>query len=228
MNGTFPPAAVPPEAPARESSPRTAREMSAGTLCAADDRAFPPGAPVLAEEALAEQYAWLVRACARPYYLSGGDSEDLIQEGMLGLLYAIRAYDPGRGVSFRTYAETCVRNRIRAAVRAADRQKHSPLNDGIPLDDELLSDEAHSPDALPCCRSPEEQVLARESEREFISAYSRVLSRFELQVLELWLQGLSYREMAAALQRDGKAVDNAVQRIRRKLVHLPPGESSSG
>ena len=180
-----------------------------------------------AEEALAERYARLVRACARPFFLHGGDSEDLIQEGMLGLLSAIREYDPEKGASFKTYAEICIRNRIQTAIRSAARKKHAPLNDGVSLDD-ILSDESQSLGSQYFQRSPEEQVLARETEKEFISAYSRRLSRLEAQVLNLYLDGLSYQEMATALERDAKAVDNAVQRIRRKLASLPSGEISKG
>ena len=179
-----------------------------------------------AEEALAERYVRLVRVCARPYFLNGGDSEDLIQEGMLGLLSAIREFDAAKGASFKTYAEICVRNRIQSAIRSAARKKHAPLNDGLPLDDEILSDESHSPCARYYQRSPEEQVLARETEKEFISTYSQRLSKLEQQVLRLYLDGLSYQEMAVQLGRDTKAVDNAVQRIRKKLVSLPSGESS--
>lgn len=178
-----------------------------------------------AEEALAERYARLVRACARPYFLNGGDSEDLIQEGMIGLLSAIREFDAGKGASFKTYAETCIRNRIQSAIRSAARKKHAPLNDGIPLDD-ILSDESQSLGAPYYQRSPEEQVLARETEKEFISAYSQRLSKLEVQVLNLYLEGFSYQEIAARLNRDTKAVDNAVQRIRKKLAGIPSGESS--
>ena len=180
-----------------------------------------------AEEALAERYARLVRACARPFFLNGGDSEDLIQEGMLGLLSAIREFNAEKGASFKTYAEICIRNRIQSAIRSAARKKHAPLNDGVPLDD-ILSDESQSLGSQYFQRSPEEQVLARETEKEFISAYSRCLSKLELQVLNLYLEGLSYQEMAAALGRDTKAVDNAVQRIRKKLASLPSGEFSQG
>ena len=179
-----------------------------------------------AEEALAERYVRLVRACARPFFLNGGDSEDLTQEGMLGLLYAIREFDVEKGASFKTYAETCIRSRIQSAIRSASRKKHAPLNDGLPLDDETLSDESQSPCARYYQRSPEEQVLARETEKEFITAYSRLLSKLEQQVLGLYLQGLSYHEMASVLERDAKAVDNAVQRIRKKLASLPSGETS--
>ena len=178
-----------------------------------------------AEEALAERYVRLVRVCARPYFLNGGDSEDLIQEGMLGLLSAMREFDAEKGASFKTYAEICIRNRIQSAIRSAARKKHAPLNDGVSLDD-ILSDESQSLGSQYFQRSPEEQVLARESEKEFISAYSRRLSKLESQVLNLYLDGLSYQEMAAVLERDAKAVDNAVQRIRKKLASLPSGEIS--
>ena len=178
-----------------------------------------------AEEALAERYARVVRMCARPYFLAGGDSEDLIQEGMLGLLSAIREYDETKGATFKTYAETCIHNRIRSAVRSANRMKNAPLNDGVSLED-VLSDESQSLGTNFYARSPEEQVLARETENEFISAYSRCLSKLEAKILRLYLDGLSYGEMAAISGRDVKAVDNAVQRIRRKLAKLPSGDNS--
>ncbi len=172
-----------------------------------------------AEEALAERYIRVVRACARPYFLSGGDSEDLIQEGMLGLLSAIREYDETKSASFKTYAEICIHNRIRSAIRSAGRKKNAPLNDGVPYD-EVLSDGSQSLDARYYQRGPEEQVLARETEKEFLSAYSRSLSKFEHETLRLYLQGLTYEEMAQAVGKDVKAVDNAIQRIRRKLARL--------
>ena len=180
---------------------------------------------VSAEEVLAERYAREVRMCARPYFLIGGDSEDLIQEGMIGLLSAIREYEADKGASFRTYAQICIRNRIRSAVRSSQRRKNAPLNDGVPLDD-VLSDESQSLGAHYYARSPEEQVLARETDKEFISAYSRCLSKLEAEILDLYLDGLSYGEIAAASGHDVKAVDNAVQRIRRKLAKLPSGENS--
>ena len=96
-----------------------------------------------AEEALAERYSRLVRICARPLFLIGGDSEDLIQEGMLGLLSAIRQYDPASNVPFKAYAEVCISNRIYSAIKSASRQKHSPLNSGISLDS-ILSEESQT------------------------------------------------------------------------------------
>ena len=87
-----------------------------------------------AEEALIKRYTRLVRQLARPYYLAGGDSDDLIQEGMIGLMYGVREYDAGRAASFRTFAERCIRNRLYSAVRAAARDKHVPLNQSVPLE----------------------------------------------------------------------------------------------
>ena len=178
-----------------------------------------------AEDALARRYVRLVRICARPYFLIGGDSEDLLQEGMLGLLMAMREYDPGKGASFHTYAETCIRNRIQSAIRSASRKKHAPLNDGVSLD-YVLSDESQSLGDQFISRSPEEQVLARETEKELISASAERLSDLEARILSLYLDGLSYQEMAAETGRDTKAIDNAVQRIRKKLAPLSSGDYS--
>ena len=139
-----------------------------------------------AEEGLIERYGRTVRVCARPYFLAGGDSEDLIQEGMLGLLSAIRRYDEASGASFKTFAETCIRNRVLEAVKAASRKKHGPLNDGVSLEYIILSEESQvGPATQPEIfrRTPEEQVLARESEKEFYSTFSRCLSVFETEVL---------------------------------------------
>ena len=189
-------------------------------LAASGDRA--------AEELLAGRYMQLVRVCARPLFLAGGDSEDLSQEGMFGLLSAIREFDPAQGVSFRSFAEHCIRMRLYSAVKSAARLKHLPLNDSMPL--EQLSDDPSSQlSAAPEIfrRSPEDLVLARESKEELIELCKRRLSRLELQVLDCYLEGLSYRDIAQRLQKDEKSVDNAVQRIRRKLAQtLHPGDIS--
>ena len=175
-----------------------------------------------AEDALAARYLRLVRICARPLFLAGGDSEDLIQEGMFGLLSAIRQYDPANGAAFRTFAEHCIRNRLLSAVRSASRLKHFPLNDGLSL--EQLSEDTSLPfAAIPefFQPSPEELVLARESKEELYSAFRDRLSGLEKKVLDLYLDGLSYQDIANRLGKDGKAVDNAVQRIRRKMAQHP-------
>lgn len=182
-----------------------------------------------AENELAIRYRRMVRICSRPYFLAGGDSEDLIQEGMLGLLSAIREYDPSIGTNFKTYAEICIKNRLLSAVKSASRLKHAFLNERVSLE-EILSEESGTLTAYSVevfSRSPEEQVLARESKDDFISVFSRHLSRFEVQVLQLYLDGLSYNEIATQCGKTHKSVDNAVQRIRNKLArHLDLGDFS--
>lgn len=174
-----------------------------------------------AEEALLERYSRFVRICARPYVLAGGDTEDLIQEGMMGLLSAIRSFDPHENVSFKSYAELCIHNRIRSAVKSASRRKHLPLNSGVPLDD-LLSEESMPVAFLSFDRRiTEEQVLDKENEQELQSAFAKHLSPLEQTVLSLYLNGLSYSEMAVQTGKSEKSIDNAVQRIRRKLARLP-------
>lgn len=182
----------------------------------------------LAEEALAKRYSRLVRVCARPLFLAGGDSEDLIQEGMFGLLSAIRQYDADRGSSFYTFAEHCIRMRLLSAVKSASRLKHFPLNDGMSF--EQLSEDSNTqlsaiPEIFRC--SPEDMVLARESKEELYSVFSKCLSKLEIHVLDQYLEGLSYREIAIRLGKDEKSIDNAVQRIRRKLARtLKSGDIS--
>ena len=168
-----------------------------------------------AEESLVVRYNRLVRMCARPYFLAGGDSEDLIQEGMLGLLSAIREYDPGKSAAFRTYAEICIRNRLFSAVKAAARNKHTPLNQSVSIESPLYGGAGQSGSQA---KDPEEILLDRESLRERMEALMGRLSRFEAGVLRLYLNGLSYSEIASEISKSPKSVDNAVQRIRRKLA----------
>ena len=174
----------------------------------------------IAEDQLALRYTRLVKICSRPFFLVGGDGEDLIQEGMLGLLSAIREFDLSMNTSFKTYAEICVKRRIYSAIKSASRKKHEPLNDMVSLED-ILSDESNS-GAVPYSeayrRTPEEQVLAREGVGEIIQTYSRCLSKLEVEILNLYLSGLSYSEIAELCGKTDKSVDNAVQRIRRKLA----------
>ena len=183
----------------------------------------------LAENELIVRYRRVVRACTRPYFLAGGDSEDLMQEGMIGLLSAMRRFDASGGAAFRTYAEVCIRRRVISAARSASRLKHSPLNDGVSLE-EILSDENHR-DARGrgrrFDRSPEDQLLAREREGDFSKLYPRYLSAFETEIMGFYLEGFSYEEIAARSGRSVKSVDNAVQRIRKKLArHLNYGDFS--
>ena len=175
-----------------------------------------------AEEALASRYMYLVRACARPMFLAGGDSEDLIQEGTFGLVSAIRQFSPACDTSFKTFAEHCIRMRLYSAIKSASRLKHFPLNDGVSF--EQLSEDPRAPLSAVSevfRRSPEDLVLARESKEELYNALSNCLSKLESKVLDLFLDGLSYQDIASRLGKDTKSVDNAVQRIRHKLARNP-------
>lgn len=178
-----------------------------------------------AEEELVSRYMRLVRICARPLFLAGGESEDLIQEGMFGLLSAVRQYNNEHNASFKTFAEWCIRNRLRSAVKSASSLKHDPLNNRVPLES-ILSDEFQT-QAVACAelfqKSPEEQVLARENkkytEQLYLSLVS-MLSKYEKAVLTYYLEGLSYKEIAKLTGKGDKAVDNAIQRIRRKTAQM--------
>ncbi len=168
-----------------------------------------------AEEALVIRYTRLVRACARPYFLAGGDREDLIQEGMLGLLSAIRRFDPNKSVKFNTFAEYCIRRRIFDAIKASTRDKSIPLNTYVSLESPWF-DEIYSP-AASNLRDPEELVIANERAEELKSVLKDSLSSFEKTILDLYLDGMSYAEMAQRVGKPTKSVDNAVQRIKKKL-----------
>ena len=161
-----------------------------------------------AEEALVKRYLRMVRVCARPYFLVGGDSEDLIQEGTFGLLKAIREFNSVYDVKFKTFAEVCIRNRIRSAVLTASRSKHAPLNDSIPFETPMLGIGA----------SPEDLYISREEEAERLSLLAQKLSPLERRIMMLFLYGLSYREISEQVGRPIKSVDNAIQRIRRKVA----------
>ena len=183
-----------------------------------------------AEEVLVTRYNRQVRKLARPYYLAGGDSDDLIQEGMIGLIYGVREFDGERSASFRTYAEICIRSRLYSAVRAASRDKHSPLNQSVPLEIPFFD----SPFSvygteLAAQLNPEDLIIGREGARDTLRWVRQQLSEFEAKILGYYLDGLTIREMAEAVSRSPKSVDNAVQRIRRKVARrLTSGDLSVG
>lgn len=175
----------------------------------------------LAEEALVARHRRLVLICCRPFFLAGGDSEDLIQEGMVGLLSAVRMYDPSKGASFHTYAEICIKHRLISAIKAASREKHAPLNDSVSFDDPLLNDYAYGADQQHL-EDPETIMIGREEFRERMDALRGSLTDLEANILGLYLEGYSYREIAAQVKRSPKSVDNAVQRIRYKTARQFP------
>ena len=181
-----------------------------------------------AEEILVKRYTRLVRQLSRPYYLAGGDSDDLIQEGMIGLMCGVREYDEEKPASFRTFAEICIRNRLYSAVRAAARDKHTPLNQSVPLEIPFFDGQSSCFGAM-AGENPEDLIIGRERVQDALSDVRKQLSDFEAKILGYYLDGLTIREMAKAVSRSPKSVDNAVQRIRRKAArHLDSGGISKG
>ena len=172
---------------------------------------------------LMEKYKGLVRSLAGSMFILGGDTQDLVQEGMIGLFKAIREYDCGRDAGFRTFANLCISRQIYSAVRASGRQKHAPLNSYVSLystenengekgelqlGDTLMADRGTEPEAV---------VLEHEKALSISEAIDSELSPLEREVLDLYVTGLSYTEIAKILGRDEKSTDNALQRIRNKL-----------
>ena len=178
-----------------------------------------------AEEMLIRRYGRIIRSLARPYFLTGGDSEDLIQEGMLGLLNAIRRFNEQEDTSFRTFAVLCIRRRMFPALRKAAGTKNVSLDDCLSLESSLFDENQSRNDNL---RGPEELLIDREEAQKRYQNLLLLLSAYEQSVLRCFLRGMSYREIAEITKRSEKAVDNAVQRIRRKFQKLDPGDTSFG
>ena len=181
-----------------------------------------------AEEILVCRYTRLVRTCARPFFLIGGDSEDLTQEGMVGLIKAVREYDAEKAASFRTFAEVCIRNRLYSVLRAAARDKHSPLNQSVPLDPPFFDSNSYTSGTNDLAQgNPETFLIDREHTAALLAGVRKQLSEFEAKILGYYLDGLSCRENAGLVGKPPKSVDNAVQRIRRKVARqLSSGELS--
>lgn len=174
---------------------------------------------------LINKYKNLVRKKAGSMFLIGGDHDDLIQEGMLGMFKAVRDYDVGRDVNFFTFADLCVSRQIYTAVQASNRKKHLPLNTYISIYGQVSREEegeGESPIFLNRIlgtqeENPEEMVLAQERLEDIEAAIEQELSSFERKVFELHLTGMTYTEIAKVLGRDEKSTDNALQRIKVKI-----------
>ncbi|MBE6908377.1 MAG: sigma-70 family RNA polymerase sigma factor [Ruminococcaceae bacterium] len=181
-----------------------------------------------AEEILVTRYYALVRACARPLFLTGGDGEDLIQEGMFGLIQAIREYREGKSASFRTFAEVCIRNRLFSALRAAARDKHAPLNQSVSLDHPFFDSNSYTAGAFDVSHTDPELLIAdRDYVESVLESTAKQLSEFEARILGYYLDGLSCQEIAKIVGKPPKSVDNAVQRVRRKTAQqLHSGDGS--
>lgn len=174
-----------------------------------------------AQEYLINKYRNFVRAKARSYFLIGADREDIIQEGMIGLYKAIRDFRGDKLSSFRAFAELCVTRQIITAIKAATRQKHIPLNSYISLNKPIYDEDADRTllDVVTTARinDPEELIISQEEFNDIEDKMGKLLSSLELEVLVFYLEGKSYQEIAEELDRHVKSVDNALQRVKRKL-----------
>lgn len=174
-----------------------------------------------ASEFLIHKYRNFVRVKAKAYFLVGADREDIIQEGMIGLYKAIRDFRRDKLSSFRAFAELCITRQIITAIKTATRQKHIPLNSYVSLNKPIYDDDSDRTllDVIGGLRvaDPEELVINRESSARMRQRIRQNLSELEHRVLNLYLDGKSYQEMANELQRHVKSIDNALQRVKRKL-----------
>jgi len=167
------------------------------------------------------KYQNFVKAKAKSYFLIGADKEDIYQEGMIGLFKAIRDFKDDKLASFKVFAELCITRQIITAVKTATRQKHIPLNTYISLNKPIYDEESDRTllDILSGIRvsDPEELIIDREEMENIESKIQEVLSGLEMEVLNSYLDGKSYQEIASDLDRQAKSIDNALQRVKRKL-----------
>lgn len=172
-------------------------------------------------EELLEEYKDLVKAKASLYFMLGADKEDIVQEGMIGLYKAIQNFDGSKGASFKSFAELCITRQIVSAIVAANRKKYAPLNTAVSLDKPVGDDE----NSLSLGETlvsdangdPANSVLAEEMIELILSPGAKILSEFERKVLLQLLDGNNYQEIAKALGKSPKQIDNTIQRIRTKL-----------
>lgn len=174
-----------------------------------------------AQEYLIAKYENFVKAKAKSYFLIGADKEDIYQEGMIGLYKAIRDFKPDKLSSFKAFAELCVTRQIITAIKTATRQKHIPLNTYVSLNKPIYEEESERTllDVLAGLKitDPEELIIGQEQMKHIEDEMSKVLSDLELEVLNSYLDGKSYQEIACDLDRHAKSIDNALQRVKRKL-----------
>lgn len=175
----------------------------------------------IAEEYLIGKYRNFVKAKAKTYFLIGGDKDDIYQEGMIGLYKAIRDFRPDKLSSFRAFAELCITRQIITAIKTATRQKHIPLNSYVSLNKPIYDEDSDRTlmDVLSTIHisDPEELIISNEEKIKIQNKMSEVLSELEMEVLRCYLDGKSYQEIACDLDRHAKSIDNALQRVKRKL-----------
>ncbi|KMT22419.1 RNA polymerase sigma-H factor SigH [Clostridium cylindrosporum DSM 605] len=176
---------------------------------------------VFAEEYIINKYKSQVKAKTKSYFLIGADRDDIYQEGMIGLYKAIRDFKSDKLASFRAFAELCITRQIITAIKTATRQKHIPLNSYVSLNKPIYDEESDRTlmDVLSTMHisDPEELVISKEEKQSIEDKMNEVLSPLEIQVIKSYLDGKSYQEMAEELNRHSKSIDNALQRVKRKL-----------
>jgi len=174
-----------------------------------------------AQEFLISKYENFVKAKSKSYFLIGADKEDIYQEGMIGLYKAIRDFNPEKLTSFKAFAELCITRQIITAIKTATRQKHIPLNTYVSLNKPIYEEESDRTliDVLSELKitDPEELIIGKEQIKYIENEMSKVLSDLEMEVLQSYLDGKSYQEIASDLDRQAKSIDNALQRVKRKL-----------
>ena len=177
-----------------------------------------------AQEYIISKYEKFVKSKAKSYFLIGADKEDIYQEGMIGLYKAIRDFNPEKLTSFKAFAELCVTRQIITAIKTATRQKHIPLNTYVSLNKPIYEEESERTllDVIAGFRmtDPEELFISAEQMDHIQEEISKVLSDLELEVLTSYLDGKSYQEIACDLDRHAKSIDNALQRIKKKIEKL--------
>ena len=170
---------------------------------------------------LIEKYSIMVKAKAKTYFLVGADKEDIIQEGLIGLYKAIRDYDEDKTCSFRYFADICVTRQIITAIKTATRQKHIPLNTYISLNRPMFEEESertlYDMVTTSLDNDPEGLVIDKEAYKDMENRMKKTLSKFEEEVFIRYLSGQSYIDIAISLSKDAKSVDNAIQRVKKKL-----------
>lgn len=178
---------------------------------------------------LLDKYRVFVRGKSLSYYIAGADRDDIIQEGMIGLFKAVRDFSSSRGVSFKTFADLCITRQIITAVKNASRQKHAPLNSYVSLNKSVANEENDDSTLLDIIGpgenlNPEEIIINKEKANILEVKMNQSLSKFELLVVSLYLEGYSYTQIAKALGKDTKSIDNALQRIKRKFEKISYSE----
>lgn len=171
-------------------------------------------------EYIFNKYKNLVRSIARTYYIVCGEVEDIIQEGMIGLYKAVKDFRPDRNASFKGFAILCVKRQIISSIKASSRLKHTPLNNYISIDQQCVSDaNIILADKLGLNRisNVEDIIIKREESKFLLERLNEELSPFEIKVIKLYFKGDSYSEMSAKLNKSEKSIDNAIQRVRRKM-----------